>query len=141
MCHFFQSDFRQTNKSHGNDSLFRSVATSRWTAQVEAQVKRHAFISLPFACLTYRAHVITTPVTIKGGVSSTLFFGNGGGSGTLTNDSAASDALPDDRMHTFSYRVNPILLSYMCDSCVEPRVQICDVRISDNQPCDVVLFR
>jgi hypothetical protein len=43
----------------------------------------YAFVSLPVLSFTNKAPEKSTPVTEKGGASSTLYLGRGGGSGAL----------------------------------------------------------
>ena len=66
---------------------------------MDAQVNKqtYALCSLPVQSRTYRAPVKSTPVTVKGVVSSTLYLVNGGGSG-------AAYGLPGTLLHVTHFR-------------------------------------
>ena len=88
-------------------------------ALVAAHVKRQMlhFFSLPVGFFTYSAPVKSTPVTLKGGASSTLNFGRGGGSGVRYG-------LPITLVHFTHVRNNDLThcrmdgIQYFCLSCV-----------------------
>ena len=74
-------DFRLVKrlKASMKDSSVKCGINSRRTVLLDAQVNKqtYALCSLPVQSRTYRAPVKSTPVTVKGVVSSTLYLVNG----------------------------------------------------------------